>query len=137
MIRKWLIGLLAAIAIFCIAVPAVFAGPNVVGSWSFALTGACSTRAAGHAFSTGTGTVTITNQEGNSFAGSIAIDGEPGASACRVVGVVNDANRITLIACSLIIEGTVNGNSMDVLLKSIEMSDTDTQCVMQGTAVKQ
>ena len=138
MIGKRLLLVLAMVALVGAVSPLSAFARDLVGTWNFQLSGACYSQATGHYFPAFTGSFNITTQNGNAFGGNLHVDDNPEASACKISGVVDsDTNRIVFVACSLIVEATLLDDTMKVMFKSIGLSKSDDQCVVQGTASRQ
>ncbi len=112
---------------------------NIIGKWTITFKGYQGNEQVGTSYVTENATLRITKQKGQSFAGTVQIDGQ--SNKYILTGNIHEDNVTMVMGGNTFIRGnaydTSKGIRMDIIIESQQMSDSDAQGVFNGVAIKQ
>jgi hypothetical protein len=108
---------------------------NIVGNWNVTFKGYYGNKQTGPMYGEVKATLYITEQKEGSFAGTVEIEGQP--DTYLLTGNIKNNKIVMIIGGNTFIRGNVRGSKLYLVMETQQMSDDDTQGVLDGVATKE
>ena len=108
---------------------------NIVGNWNVTFKGYYGNKQTGPIYGEVKATLHITEQIEGYFAGTVEIEGQP--DTYLLTGNIKNNKIVMIIGGNTFIRGNVKGSKLYLVMEPQQMSDDDTQGVLDGVATKE